>query len=64
MLIGEAKSTHGTPIGMSRLATVTLGAHIMVQGEFVRMHEDGRVTVRDGGRVYTGRAICREETHS
>jgi hypothetical protein len=39
------------------IRTITLGAHISVQGAFVRSLPDGKIVVRDGERVFTGRPV-------
>ena len=39
------------------IRTITLGAHISVQGAFVRSLPDGKIVVRDGARVFTGRPV-------
>ncbi|MEM7640932.1 MAG: hypothetical protein AAF366_00215 [Pseudomonadota bacterium] len=37
--------------------TVTIGEHISIQGIFVKMLECGKMQVRVGRRVFTGRPI-------
>lgn len=37
--------------------TVTVGEHISIQGIFVKMLESGKMQVRVGQRVFTGRPI-------
>ena len=39
------------------IRTITLGAHISVQGAYVRSLPDGKIVVRDGERVFTGRPV-------
>lgn len=41
----------------SMIRTITLGAHISVQGAFVRNLPDGKIVVRDGERIFTGRPV-------
>lgn len=39
------------------IRTITLGAYISVQGAFVRSLPDGKIVVRDGERLFTGRPV-------
>ena len=39
------------------LRTITLGSCISVQGVFVKLLEDGRVTVQVDDKIYSGRPI-------
>ena len=39
------------------IRTITLGAHISVQGAFVRTLPDGKIVVRDGERIFAGRPV-------
>ena len=39
------------------IRTITLGAHISVQGAYVRSLPDGKIVIRDGERVFTGRPV-------
>ena len=39
------------------LRTITLGSCISVQGIFVKLLEDGRVTVQVDDKIYSGRPI-------
>jgi hypothetical protein len=37
--------------------TITLGSCVSVQGKFVRLTKDGRVTVRVGRKLFTGYSV-------
>jgi hypothetical protein len=37
--------------------TVTIGAHVSIQGIFVKMLETGLMQVRVGTRVFTGKPV-------
>lgn len=39
------------------IRTISLGAHISVQGAYVRSLPDGKIMVRDGERVFTGHPV-------
>jgi len=39
------------------MCTIMIGPHSSVQGQFVSRLPDGRVTVRVGARLYTGRPV-------
>lgn len=42
---------------MTVLKTITLGTCVSVQGIFVRALTDGKIMVRVGDRIFTGRAV-------
>ena len=39
------------------LRTITVGTAITIQGMFVRALPDGKISVRDGKTVYTGKPV-------
>lgn len=39
------------------LKTITVGSRVSVQGIFEKQWPDGRVSVRVGNRVYTGKLV-------
>ncbi len=39
------------------LGTIVIGSCVSVQGEIVRYHRDGRMSVRVGNLTFTGRAV-------
>ena len=39
------------------LRTITIGTTISIQGMFVRSLPDGKIAVRDGKTVYTGKPV-------
>ena len=39
------------------IRTITMGAHISVQGAYVRSLPDGKIVVRDGERIFAGRPV-------
>lgn len=36
------------------LRSILLSKYIIVQGIFVKKHQDGRISVRDGDKVFSG----------
>jgi hypothetical protein len=40
------------------IATITLGSCVSVQGTIVQMLKDGRMTIRVGAQLFTGKAIA------
>ncbi len=40
------------------IRTIMIGEYISVQGLFVGRLPDGRIAVRVGDRVFTGRPVC------
>ena len=41
------------------LRTVSIGTSVLIQGLFVKALPDGRITVRIGGKTYSGRPVTR-----
>ncbi|MEC7258382.1 hypothetical protein [Arenibacterium halophilum] len=39
------------------LRTITLGTSVTIQGMFVRDYPDGKIAVRDGNTIYTGKPV-------
>ena len=39
------------------LRTITIGTSISIQGMFVRTRPNGKIVVRDGKTVYTGKPV-------
>jgi hypothetical protein len=42
------------------LKTITLGTCVSVQGVFVRALQNGKIVVRVGDRIFTGRPVSAE----
>ncbi|MBT2131770.1 hypothetical protein [Aliiroseovarius lamellibrachiae] len=40
------------------MRTIMLGSCVMVQGQFVKALQDGRIVVRVDDRIYTGRPVA------
>ena len=40
------------------LRTINVGNYLSIQGQFVKTLADGRITVRVGDRIYTGRPVA------